>query len=99
MPRRDPEVTIVRFLRNEEFGEPHLYAEEIDRDLEAGTVTYKVTFPLFGRERSQGESSGQVTGGEALETVIVTPEPDLTVVDDELAAAIDEEMPDLPGVD
>lgn len=98
MPRRDPEVTIVRFLRNEEFGEPHLYAEEIDRDLEAGTVTYKVTFPLFGRERSRGESPGQAAG-EALETVIVTPEPDLTVVDDELAAAIDEEMPDLPGVD
>lgn len=98
MPKRDPEVTIVRFLRNEEFGEPHLYAEEIDRDLEAGTVTYQVTFPLFGRERSQGEISGQAAG-EALEAVIVTPEPDLTVVDDELAAAIDEEMPDLPEVD
>lgn len=97
MPRRDPEVTIVRFLRNEEFGEPHLYAEEVDRDLEAGTVTYQVTFPLFGRERSQGESSGQAVG--AVESVIVTPEPDLTVVDDELAAAVDEEMPDLPGVD
>ena len=98
MPKRKPEVTLVRFMEGEEFGEPHLWAKEIDRDEE--TVTYEVKFPLFGRERGpqSPEIPGQMTVEDVLEAVKVDPrQADDGEVDDDLAAAVDEEMPDLPS--
>lgn len=90
------DVVIVRFVGDNVNGTPAIQVEEVDRD--GRTVQYLATFELTAEEGMVPlgpEYEGQIAFDDL---PVVTPEPDMTTVDDDLAAALDEDgMPDLPG--